>query len=265
VVLGALLAAYLVAVLQPLRHRAAARDKELVALWGRLAATNSVHPVAAGLSLDQLEARLRGLRPAGTNLEVVARLARARIELPREVDEQMRQPFQLIDYQNERLRWITLLSRRAKEQGVSLEAPATDGLPEYLADMDRPTLLWPRLHMAGQLLLSAIHAKTTAVRALAQMPLTDHGSGLRELPMRLEVVGSMETLSRLLVALPSRGAELKVAGLAEVLTNKPAFFVDQLLLRKNSPERPQEVQMELTVSGFVAGRDEPYAPSSSMP
>jgi hypothetical protein len=69
--------------------------------------------------------------------------------------------------------------------------------------------------------------------------------------MRLELIGPMDAVSRFLVSLPLLPAELPRVGLGPGLTNKPALFIDQVLLRKYAPERPHEAQLELTVCGFV--------------
>ena len=69
--------------------------------------------------------------------------------------------------------------------------------------------------------------------------------------MRLEVTGGMEPLARFLTSLPLQGAELERTALAGVLTNKPAFFIGQVLVRKAPPDRPHDARIELVVSGFV--------------
>jgi hypothetical protein len=44
---------------------------------------------------------------------------------------------------------------------------------------------------------------------------------------------------------------MKAASLPEVPTNKPAMFIERLTLRKQSPEKPEEVRASLRVVGFV--------------
>jgi hypothetical protein len=65
------------------------------------------------------------------------------------------------------------------------------------------------------------------------------------------MVGPMNALMRFLVSLPLRPPELKAVGL-EALTNKPALFVGRILLRKHAPDRPNDVHLEMTLSGMVS-------------
>jgi len=75
----------------------------------------------------------------------------------------------------------------------------------------------------------------------------------------------MDSISRFLVSLPLLPAELPSAGLGPGLTNKPALFIDQVLLRKYAPERPHDAQLELTVCGFVPWADAAGKVESAKP
>ena len=250
------LVAYYLLVYIPLSKRAELLDRPLVSAWARLAATNHANRATAGLNLDNAAQRLKDLQGSTTGLEALERLVRQRLELIPEVRNRMAEPFQLIDFQNERLRRIEQLAALAHDKGVAIEAGVTGGLPEYIADMPQPGLLWPRLDVATQVLLSAIHAKVTTIKLMTQIPTSNHRTAtdnaifLHELPMRVEMSGPMASISRFLASLPLRGDELKATGL-EALTNKPALFIDQILLRKEAPDKPQDVALELTLCSFV--------------
>jgi hypothetical protein len=259
------------AVFQRLAHRAAGRDKELTNAWQRFVATAQAGPATAGLNLTNCEELLRQLQASATNLTTAERLVQSRIGLPAEVRAKLSEAFWLIDFQNERFQRAAQLAQLAKEKGVALEPGATNGLPEYLADMPNPALLWPRLYLADQLLLTAIHCKVGALRALDQLPAISHRAGatqsvfLAELPMRLDLIGPMDSVSRFLASLPLLATELQGAGLAPGLTNKPALFISQVLLRKHAPDRPHDVQLELTVCGFVPWTEEAGKLESAKP
>ena len=47
------------------------------------------------------------------------------------------------------------------------------------------------------------------------------------------------------------GDEIKAAGLPEAPTNKPALFIDRLVMRKQSPQKTDEVRVSLRAVGFV--------------
>jgi hypothetical protein len=95
------------------------------------------------------------------------------------------------------------------------------------------------------------------VLEVAQLPPVSHASRregrvlFEEIPMRIEVLGPIEAVSRFLTSLPLRGAELEATQLAAVLTNKPPLFINHLLARKAAPDKPGDVRVELVVSGFV--------------
>ncbi|HNQ90127.1 MAG TPA: hypothetical protein PKM73_16035 [Verrucomicrobiota bacterium] len=252
--LAMLLAAAYALVFRPLRQYAAELDKPLVYAWNSLALTNKTADACEGLDATNAAARLQTIRTALTNLESAQRLLEARLALAPEVLTRLNEPFQLIDFQNERQLQANLLARTAKEAKIALEPAATNGLPQYTADLEDPRLLWARLHVAQQLLLTAIHARVAGLRSLTQLPprpapADAPARSFAELPMQLEVFGPTDALSRLLNSLPLRGPELDVTGLAAALTNKPVLFVDRLLLRKHSPERPEDALLEIVVVG----------------
>jgi hypothetical protein len=246
---------------QPVARRAESLDRPLRVAWDSFASTNQSSEATAGVLLDQLPARLELLRQASTELTAVRALVEGRVGLDSNVVAELEAPFQLIDFENERLRYAEALFALAKEQKVGFEPAATNGLPQYLAETREPALLWARLHFARYLLLTAIHAPVAGVRDLAQLPAVSHRSVIdgrryyEELPMRIEVVGPVEGVRRFLASLPLRGDELAPAGVAMPLTNKPALFLSHLLARKSAPERPGEVRVELIASGFVPTED----------
>lgn len=274
---GALLAgAVYVGGLQTLARRADALDRPLRQAWENFAATNRSSEATAGLPLDRLPEALATLRQTATELTTLRKQLEERLRLPVGVQDQLQTPFQIIDYENERIRLAEDLMKLARARKVTLAPAATNGLPVRAPDTAEPALLWARLAFARDLLLAAIHCQVTAVQELAQLPPVSHRAlqdGRRlyeELPMRLEVLGAMEPLSRLLTALPLRGQELESVGLAGVLTNKPPLFLAHVRLRKSAPDRPAEVRAELVVTGLVpletAGRPvaEPAAPEPGL-
>lgn len=256
--MGMALAAYYVAVFRPLGQQAAALDQPLVAAWNRFAATNETSPIVRGLSLDNHDQRLRQLQGQARSLEAASAVVQRRILWPPVVQAKLAAPWQLIDFQDERYRKVQELAALARDKKMALEPGATNGYPEYVADMPLPTLLWPRLHMADQLFLTAAHCQVRNLRNLQQLPTEAHRYTRRdqvflmEIPMRVEVTGSMEAVTRFLAALPlATTNELQAVGVTVPLTNKPPFFLGPLLVRKSAPEQPHEVQLEAVVSAFL--------------
>lgn len=242
---------------QPLVRETAAQDNELVTLWNKLVSSNEQVRACAGLSMENHRQRVAELRTALANLQAVQRLIRERMVICAATKAKMDQSWQLIDFQIERLQDAGALLRLAKEHGVTIEPAALAGLPEYTVDLPEPRLLWPRLDMALQLLTCAIQSKVASIRNLNQLPPSSYPDPTRETPaleeiaMRIELVGSTESITRFLKSLPCHGNSLTAMGFSGAVTNKPVFFVDRLIVRKYAPDRPGDVQLEARVCSFV--------------
>jgi hypothetical protein len=74
---------------------------------------------------------------------------------------------------------------------------------------------------------------------------------LDEIPVQIELTGSTASVVRFLQGLPLRAEEINAAGLPEASTNKPAMFIDKLVLRRQSPDKPDEVRLALRIASFV--------------
>lgn len=241
---------------QPVARRAELMDKPLRQAWDAFARTNLSSVATAGVSMDKLPTRLELLQTASAELAELRHVALQRIELAPEIRGLLQAPFQLIDFDNERLRLAEQVAALARSRKVQLLPTVTNGLPHYPAE-SAPAYLWPRLHLAHQALLTALHCDVGAILDLNQLPPITHRSPgderrlFEELPMRLEVAGAMEPLARFLGSLPLLGSELDRTALAGVLTNKPALFISQILARKAAPDRPNDARLEIVLSGFV--------------
>jgi hypothetical protein len=167
------------------------------------------------------------------------------------------EPFLLVEYQYEAGRRMDSLIRLAKQESVVLEPAVLGGFPEQSADMPEPSLLWAELTFLESLLTTAINAKVATIHSIAApMPHLDaqsanNGCSLVELPLQIELTGPIPNVARFLQTLPLRGDEIKGAGLPAAPTNKPALFIDRIMLRKQSPEKLDEVRLSLWAVGFV--------------
>lgn len=251
----ALLAGYMFVFL-PLAHKAERLDAPLNQSWRKLAAllgqTN-----ALALDFVSLTNQFRETRSAITAFEVARNQARQRVELDDTVRAELNAPFQLVDYENEAGRVMGALGRLARQQKVTLESAALAGFPAQTADMKEPALLWAELGFIDSLLTTAINAQVTTIHSVAapspltNAPATNGIHSLVELPVQIELTGPAASIGKFLQTLPLRPAEIKAAGLPEAPTNKPALFIDRLVLRKQSPEKADEVRVSLRAVGFV--------------
>lgn len=250
---------------RPAARRTASMSVELTNLWQRVIASNQTFTACAGVTPDNYRDRLKALNQTQSDVGAARRLIDARVALPGEVLDRSRAPFQLLDFQSERQILAEALMRQARASGVTFQSGATNGLPQYSAELPNPALLWLRLFLSKQILETAVECRVGSVRLLEQLPVpvrreAEDVPAYLELPARIEVAGPLDGLVRFLSCLPLRGEEFDHVQLPLNLTNKPALFISHVLARKESPDRPGDVHLELVVSGFVPPPPEPADP-----
>jgi len=252
---GALGAVYVFGYL-PIDRRDRNLDVPLGQSWRQLAATLG-QTNALALDFVSLTNQFIEIRSAVDVFDQARKEARGRVELDGALRDQLAQSFLLVEYQYEAGRRMDALVRLAKKENVVLEPAVLGGFPEQSAEMKQPSLLWAELAFLDSLVTTAINAKVTTIHVIsAQMPLTHDllaGSGrsLVELPLQIELTGPIDCVGRFLQTLPLRGDEIKAAGLPEAPTNKPALFIDRLVLRKQTPAKLDEARIALRAVGFV--------------
>ncbi len=270
ILVGIVFCLYSLLIYRPLSRVVDALDGPLTNAWHSLLTAAQENGVVDPENLPQIAENLRQVERSLALLESTTQKVAGRVELDPPVRAKLKEPFQLIDFQNERQLRIEELVRLAKQQQVVLEPAVLAGFPEHTADRWRPELLWAQLAMVNKLLSAAISCKIGAVKSMTLPGIEPHQSQndgrefLDEIPVRIELVGSMEAISRLLLCLPLRAEELKPFGLPESFPTRPALFIDRLMVRKQAPEKADEVGVELRVCGFVY-RDDSAAPTNEIP
>jgi hypothetical protein len=255
--LGLCLAVYHVAVYRPLCRRAGEIDRPLAETWGRLLEI-SPHAKSLGTGyVHRIEMGLAEALASSQALDEVRRRALVRIELDGSIRARMDQPFQLIEFQNERQVRLEELARLAGQAKVGLGSGVAEGFPEYAAGRPDPTLLWPQLAVAHHLVAAAIQSQVSTVAVVRLPPMMFHGAQtnpsqwLVEIPVEMEVAGPAPAISRMLELLPLRAEEAKARGFPEPLPGKPVVFLQGLLLRKEGREPPDRVQLRVSANSFV--------------
>lgn len=254
---GLFLALYLFMVFLPLCDRVAALDKPLEQAWGAIANTRVVEAGPQGVNFAPLEQRLQDLEYLSHRLEAVSNAITQRLNLDAPVREKLRQPFQLVDFQNERQLNQEELVRLAAEKQVTLAPGVLAGYPEYSADMKNPELLWGHLSVTHEALRLAARSQLTNLLALSVRPprmlqTNEGGRALAyELPVTLQAAGSMEAVARFLTCLPVRAEEVRAPGLPEMPASKPALFIERVLIRKEAPPYANRVRLEVRLSGIA--------------
>ena len=252
------LVAYYLFVFLPLGRRAENLDAPLLKAWAKLSTSlNLEHTNAVAIDFLRITNQLNETRQAVMILEQAKRQATARLQLAPPLRARMNGPFELVEYQNERSKQLDELSSLAKQQQVTVEPAVFAGFPEHTADVRQPALLWAALSAIDGLLRTAFQCKISTIHslvvplALTNAPPTNGWERLAEIPLQVEFTASTASATRLLQCLPLRAEEIRAAGLPDAPTNKPVLFVDRLIMRKQSPDKPDEVRMSLRAVGFI--------------
>ena len=256
------LALYYFLVFRPLSRGVEALDGPLGDVRQELANVNLEGSGIHDLDLGQIKKTQETLKASLTATEKAGQMIAARVELEPEIRSKMKEPFLRFDFQDERQKRIEQLTALAKTQQVTLDAAALAGFPEPSAEMEeRKTLLWAQLSIVHHILTAAINSKVTTVKNVSVLPIQPHRAAGRaevyweEIPVRIELIAPQESAANFLLALPMRAEEMKTAGLPECRPGKPALFLDKLMLRKQTHEKPAEVNLDAVVCGFVRASD----------
>lgn len=242
--------------LRPTAQQSIAINDDLTNIWHHVMLTNEMFVACAGVTPENVQTRRAAMNRTQDEIGAARKLIDARIALPTNVSERLKGVWQLHDFQSERQITSEELIASARAAHVTLGPGVTNGLPQYSAEMGNPSLLWPRLFLSTQVLLTALECGVAEVRLLRQLPSpTNLDSGEApahvELPVHLELVGRVDSLMKFLACLPLRGEAFEAVGLPVVLTNKPSLFINRILARKAAPDPPDLVHLELGISGFV--------------
>jgi len=253
---GLALVAYYIFVFMPLSRKAQKLDVPLEKEWKALSAsleqTNS-----QTIDFLHITNQLAETRQALTILENARQKAAPRLDPGPAVRARMNVPFELVDYENERSKEVDELTRLAKQKEVAVEPSVYFGLPEHNAELRQPRLLWPALAMADGFMRTAIQCKVAAIHSLAvpfaltNLPSANENEKLSQVLMQVEFTGAVASVGKVIQSLPLRGEELRGAGLVEAPPDKPALFIDRLVIKKQAPEKPDEVRVWMRLSGFV--------------
>jgi hypothetical protein len=254
---GLALAAYYLLVFVWLAHRAAQFDGPLRQHWKDLASALD-QTNATALDFQRITNQLRETRQALTVLASARKKAQARFDLSPDLRAKMTaESFSVVEYENARGTEMDELGKLAKEQQVTLEPAVLAGFPKYTVEVLQPALLWPALSLVDGLLTTAIQSKVTAIHSLesplvfTNAPAANAAGRLAQIPLQVELTGPVAGVLRLLQSLPLRGEELRAAGFTNATAGKLPLLLERLILKKQSPDKPDEVRVSLRLVGFV--------------
>ncbi len=193
--------------------------------------------------------------------EIEARLDALKITIERQtafseqVVAKLKQPFQLVEYQNERQLCQEELQAAASSNFVTIYPGVLAGYPEYSSEMKNPELLWAYLSMVHNSLLSAINCRITSINSLMTRPVKtiaqdDKTNAFpRELSFKITVAGNSRSVLKFVTLLPAKfNPEVKDASLK---MDKPELYIDRILIKKDGIEDTDNVMADLRICGFV--------------
>jgi hypothetical protein len=250
---------YFLGVYQPLSRRAAALDQPLLRTWQDLAQASAQITGPDHNQLPIIDAALQSVQDARALLERSRRALVNRIQPSPLLAERINSSFQLIEFQSERQLATEQLWRLARQKKVQLDPNLAGGFPEYFADSSRPALLWVQLRLLHDVLSAAISSEVARVEYVRSPAVyvydADAEPGrpgdMADVPIEVELVGSAPTVLRFLEAIPLRAEEILARGLPEATPGKPAYFIDQVFLRKEARDQFDEVRLRAVIRSFV--------------
>ncbi len=254
VCMGALCFAF---VFKPLARKAAALDDRLTSLWQQLDTAGVAAAADTGVNLAELDTQSRRFVGLATRLKADGSGFTNRLALDAPTCEKIRMPFQLFEFQNERQLRIEKLGKLGQEKKVVM-APATFlGFPDYSSEQKQPGLLWGQLALVQYAVEAGVQCQLASIESLSSSlprPITSEETlpaAADELSVTMEVTGTSPAITRFLLCLALKPEEAKAMGLPVVAGNKPALFVDRILMRKHSLEKPDSVKLDLRITALV--------------
>ena len=251
-----LLALYYAAVYRPLAQKERDQAGPFATMQAQLLAAATNSPVIAGLDLQGLVQLDAALRRSLANTAAARNLIASRFAPEPMIATNLSRGFQLIDYQNERLNRGDRLINLAGQRKVKVSPAVTAGLPEFTVENRRPELLWGQLALFDGVLRAAVEAGVESIDVVTMPEPVIHGgatnapAGLVELPLRAELVGNFDAITRLLgiMLLDETGRQSLKLPRIEGL---PGASLRHIVARKEGTSQPGTVRLIAEFSGFL--------------
>ncbi len=250
------IALYYAAVFRPLARKEQDQVEPVSRAQAQLRVAASNNPAISGLSLEGLARLNRSLQASLTNTALARELMERRFVMEPVIATNLGRTFQLIDYQNERLNRGDRLINLAGERKVRITPAVTAGLPEFTVENPVPGLLWGQLAFMDGILRAGVECRLQSIEDVRMSAPVDHTATtnaavrLMELPLRVDVVGTADTLSRWLSLVLLDRDERAALNLPAV-DGLPATGLHRILARKETTEQPGLIRVTAEFSGFL--------------
>ncbi len=245
---------YYVALYRPLHHDTGSLDGQLRQAWQRLEQANQDSQTQDRLDLDHISKGLRRLELSLTEITNTNQKLLSRISIDPRYQERTANPFQLIEFQNERQIIIESIGQAASAKSTTIEAEVYEGFPQHLSEQTDPQLLWAELAHTQHLVQSMIYSEVSNIHSLqTSRQEQDTSPSSLLVPFITEVAFTCRSsqLSKLLLLLPNRSSEINADLSLDYPPHKPSLFIDQVLIRKNSPQDPSKVSVWMNIISFI--------------
>lgn len=251
--ISCLILAYFLFVYRPLNARTKEKDSLLRQTWSRIETIDRKKQAPDRRDFNRISKRLKLLAP---NMESVKQELLSRVKIDSSYRDKSPE-FQLVDYQNHRQEIIESLDKLAQTRQSQIPPSVFEGFPAYHSDLSHPNYLWIELSLTQHLLQSMIHVDVESISKLSvqrqRTPLADVDRPPPLIPVISEIQFTCDSgsLFRLLLMLPLRAEEIQKELNIDYPSNKPSLYVDQILIQKNSPEKPARIAVWMKTVGFI--------------
>ncbi|MBT5928062.1 MAG: hypothetical protein HOH33_15760 [Verrucomicrobia bacterium] len=244
--------------LAPLDEKVNALNVPLEESWAKLGDSIKTNQLGGALDIHAMNELAATMESAFLSFTDAEADLISRILLPEETQIMMGQSFQLVEYQNDLVALEEQLKGDATANKVRLESLVFEGLPRHDVALDEPQLLWADLAFARYLLSLAIECQLDSIdnfetlnsAAVNKTELSEQHR-LHRSRFRMNIRCDMSEAQQFLTALPLRGDEAVRAGLPMVHSDKPALFIERILLNKSTDASMNKMNLQLTVNGFI--------------
>lgn len=252
---GILLACVYLFLFLPMSRWSNGLDKPLDDSWRKLTISLGRSNTVM-IDFRHLTNQLAETRQALAQLEAAKKVALNRLTVAPALRAKMSAPFQLVDYEDERGKRLENLGKLAKEKQVTIDPAVSVGFPEHTAEIRERPLLWAAMFLADDLLSTAMRCKVTAIHSLeVPLDLTNappHGTfRWAEIPLQIELTAPADCVTRFVQSLPLNPEEIHAAGLPDAAPTKALLFIDRLIMRKQSPDKLDEVRLWIRTIGYI--------------
>ncbi len=203
---------------RPISQRMKQLDVTLLGLWQKLGERTSQYPASIGVQLEDVKQTLLLAQKSLAGMNRTALMIRSKIELPRDIRDKLKQPFELYDFHENRLQMINITRQLAESKKCNLAPEVLSNYPEFVSSSEKFNLLWSQLFIYHQVVQTAIHCGYSSIKSvkmtgtLLHPPLQMNFNSLEEHCVRIEAEGAVNATAKFLFAIPLRSKDCKDLG-----------------------------------------------------